>query len=134
MRLVALFAVAGLAPGCFEEARTCYPGDYLACECDSGEPGYAQCDPSGSAYGACGFCGTTPGLASAAAGGAGGGGGAGGSLLGFLEPCEENEQCESALCHEYPAKGTFCTAACDSPEDCPPPSSGCNMMGVCKAP
>ena len=131
MRLVVFALASAVASGCFEEPRACYPGDYEACRCDSGEPGYAQCEPSGDAYGACGFCGTTPGLAEGVTAGAGGGGG---GLLGFLQPCEGSEQCESGLCHEYPAKGTFCSMPCDSPDDCPPPSSGCNMMGICKAP
>jgi len=129
MGLIARVISAAVLAGCFETERTCYPGDYVACGCDSGEPGYAQCDPSGDAYGACGFCGTTPGASPTP-----GSGGGGGGLAGFLEPCTVNEACASAICHEYPAKGTFCTQSCDDPSDCPPPSSGCNMMGICKAP
>ncbi len=131
MRALRALSLLFSLTGCFEEERACYPGDYSECTCDSGERGYAQCDPNGEAYGTCGFCGTTPG-ATPPAEGAGGGGG--GELAGFLEVCEVNEDCESALCHVYQAKGTFCTLGCDGPEDCPAPSSGCNMMGVCKAP
>ncbi len=129
MRPVPFALVALLGAACFEEGRTCYPGDYAPCSCDSGEPGYAVCEASGNAYGKCGFCGTVPG-----GGATSGVGGAGGGLVGFLETCQESSDCESGLCHEFPAKGTLCSSPCDSADDCPPPSSGCNMMGVCKAP
>jgi hypothetical protein len=139
------------ALGCEGEERACYPGDFVACACDDGLDGYAQCDAEGAAYGACGYCGTTPGLADVAsstsfsgdttgsggAGGAaaGGSGGAGGAeLLPFTSPCESDEQCETGLCYSFAAKGPHCSQACDGPEDCPPPSPGCNGMGICKVP
>ncbi len=131
MRVVSTVLVCATLAGCFEEERACYPGDYLECRCDSGERGYSQCNGDGITYGECAFCGTTPGAPASGSGGEGNGGGA---LLGFLEVCELDEQCASNVCHEFPAKGMFCSQACDGPEDCPPPSSGCNMMGICKAP
>jgi hypothetical protein len=71
--------------------------------------------------------------ATAGTGGAGGATGAGGGL-GFLEVCTSNDQCASGLCHDFPSKGMFCTITCMSNGDCPQPSTGCNGMGVCKAP
>ncbi len=135
--------------GCESDERACYPGDFVACACDDGRDGYARCDAEGAAYGACGYCGTTPGLdassgstvdstgASGGSGGAGtgGAGGAGGAaLLPFMSSCEVDEQCETGLCYPFNAKGPHCTQACDGPEDCPAPSPGCNLMGVCKVP
>lgn len=127
MRVVSMLGLLVALAGCFEEGRACYPGDYSACECDSGEPGYAQCDAEGNVYGACGFCGTTPGAAPVGGGNEGGG-------RGFLEACETNDQCDTELCHVFQAKGMFCSQPCEGPEDCPAPSSGCNGMGICKAP
>ena len=68
-------------------------------------------------------------------GGAGAGAAGGGAaLLGFMETCVQDEDCESGLCHVYNAKGPKCTLACQVDADCPSPSPGCNNMGVCKAP
>lgn len=131
MRALSALGLLLAIAACFEEERACYPGDYSECTCDSGERGYAQCDPNGEAYGVCAFCGTTPGASPTPQGGGGEGGG---QLAGFLEPCETDDECETMLCHVFPAKGTFCSQPCDGPEDCPAPSSGCNGMGVCKAP
>jgi hypothetical protein len=51
-------------------------------------------------------------------------------------PCNTNDQCASAICNAYPAKGgSFCVNACTvatQAVDCPPPSPGCNHMGFCK--
>jgi hypothetical protein len=128
---------------CNSEGRTCYPGDFVSCTCEDGRLGYATCNADGTQYEACAFCGTTPG-ANPASGGAGGeasggammggAGGSGGALLPFMSPCEEDAQCETGLCYPFNAKGPHCTQSCDSADDCPPPSPGCNMMGVCKAP
>lgn len=136
-----LLAVAQLA-GC-EAAPVCYEGDFIACECADGRRGFAACDRSKDAYGACGYCGAVPGAggteSAAGSGGAGGGssssGSSGGSaLLGFMETCSSNEECESGLCHNFNAKGPKCTQPCSTDADCPDPVIGCNNMGVCKAP
>jgi len=142
---VARLAILGalLLAGACSEPRTCYEGDFVACACDDGRSGFAACDAQSDAFGACGYCGTVPGAltGSGATGGAGGSGGAGGGggtggteLLGFMETCTTNAECESGLCHTYNAKGMKCTIPCQVDGDCPLPSPGCNMMGVCKAP
>lgn len=140
--------ICAMALGCAEK-RTCYAGDFEACTCDDGRAGYAACDAEKDVYGACGSCGAVPGLASGSGGsgsgssasGGGGSGGAGGASvttssakLGFMETCVNDEDCESGMCHVYNAKGPKCTLPCTSAADCPPPSPGCNNMGVCKAP
>jgi hypothetical protein len=133
----------GAQPACLEGERECYPSDWRACTCGDGAPGYEQCDAAGEGYGACDCSGTVPSLttgpASSAAsggagqGGAGGGGGAGGTpKKGFLEDCALDEECESGLCYNFNAKGPKCSLPCTGPADCPPPSPGCNMMGICK--
>jgi hypothetical protein len=134
----------GLLPigGCEEEARFCYPGDYRRCGCEGGTDGFQQCDDAGEAYGVCDCSGAIPGLTTGSTGGAGGGaggagaGGAGGDggKLPFLAPCDEDAQCETMLCYPFTAKGPHCSQTCSGPEDCPAPSTGCNMMGVCKVP
>lgn len=115
--------------GCERETR-CYPGDYQACECAGGADGYAQCNDAGSDYGACDCTSGVPGATDAGGGGAGGGGG----LLPFMATCGANEDCASGLCHTYNAKGPKCTLPCQTDNQCPAPSPGCNNMGVCKAP
>jgi hypothetical protein len=52
--------------------------------------------------------------------------------LPFGASCLDNEQCSSDLCFLYTVRGQFCTLACMSNADCPPPSLGCNGMGVCR--
>jgi hypothetical protein len=47
-------------------------------------------------------------------------------------PCWDNAQCASGICFDYAVKGQFCTARCTTNADCPPPSLGCNGMGVCR--
>jgi hypothetical protein len=132
--------VTWASAACEDGARFCYPGDYRTCDCADETAGYERCDASGSAYGECDCSGNVPGLPSGAGGASGGSGGGGtagaggGGLLPFASPCDVNEECESGLCHLFNAKGTHCTMPCAGPEDCPPPSDGCNMMGLCKVP
>ena len=139
--IAALVSMALFPSGGCSSPSTCYEGDFIACECDDGRRGYAACDVAADRYGACGSCGAalpggsavpTGGGGAAPTGGAGGTGGA--ALLGFMETCTEDEECESGLCHNYNAKGPKCTIPCQSDGDCPLPSPGCNNMGVCKAP
>ena len=56
------------------------------------------------------------------------------SLLPFLSPCMTNDQCETQLCYLFNMRGKLCSKACNLPADCPAPSTGCNGMGICKAP
>ncbi len=78
--------------------------------------------------------GAGPGGAGPGGGGPGGAGGAGGGgLAGFAEPCAENSDCESGVCHNFPMQGgMLCTETCMNDNDCPAPSSGCNNMGFCR--
>lgn len=130
---LASLGLACLGPGCADEPRACYDGEYLACSCGE-QDGYQRCE-SGQ-YAACDCEALPPGIGGATGeGGAGGAGGAGGeALLDFMEPCDEDAQCETGLCFPFNAKGPHCTKPCTTPDECPPPSTGCNMMGVCKAP
>ena len=58
----------------------------------------------------------------------------GSDRLGFGEPCEDNPDCASNLCHEFGQVGKACTITCEKPEDCPVGSEGqkCNKQGVCR--
>ena len=56
------------------------------------------------------------------------------SDLPFGASCRDNLQCASGLCFDYKVRGTFCTQLCAMGESCPPTSSGCNGMGVCRLP
>jgi hypothetical protein len=123
----ALLLALVLLGGC-SERRTCYEGDFAPCTCNDGKAGYAACDVASDAFGACGYCGTVPRPSECE-----GGGGSGG-LLGFMETCAADSECETGYCHNFNAKGPKCTMSCQVDSDCPCPSPGCNMMGVCKAP
>jgi hypothetical protein len=46
--------------------------------------------------------------------------------------CWDNAQCASQICFDYAVRGTFCTQRCFTAANCPPPSNGCNGMGVCR--
>lgn len=140
-------AIAAFAAACStSEGGPCHAGDQEGCACDGGW-GYRTCDANG-AFGACacegapdtgtsttGAGGTASATGAGGAGGAatGGGGGAGGKLP-FMSPCAKDEDCESGLCFDYTSKGPHCTVPCTMDTECPPPSTGCNMKGVCKAP
>ncbi len=144
LRWAALLGVL-LVSAC-DEKPVCYEGDQLACTCDDGQCGFAACDVGANAYGACGSCGQVPAPANSAVlvrglgtegGGNGGDGGRrrAGGLPGLPgDVLEEDEQCETGLCHTFNAKGPKCSKPCQSDGDCPDPSPGCNIMGVCKAP
>jgi hypothetical protein len=54
------------------------------------------------------------------------------SNLPFGASCWDNVQCASDLCFDYKVRGTFCSRICMTNIDCPPPSPGCNGMGVCR--
>ena len=52
----------------------------------------------------------------------------------FGEPCGDNEECESGVCHEFGQGGSQCTITCGFDDDCPDGSEGkkCNNKGTCK--
>jgi hypothetical protein len=133
---VGLLASLWLFAACVHEAPACYDREYLSCACGDAV-GYMRCTEG--RYEACACDGKTPGLDGAAganssttSGGAGGQGGA--PLLPFMDPCDDDAQCVTGLCHPFNAKGPHCTKPCNGDDDCPAPSTGCNNMGICKAP
>lgn len=140
-RLVTVVALVAFA--CTQDDEpACYPGDQLACDCpgETGKAsGFRACDAARRIFGACLCDGTTPGVDAGGATVPDGGVDAGPAATkrGFLEACTTDTDCESKLCFTFAAKGARCTRAC-KPEtaatDCPPPSTGCNNQGVCKAP
>ena len=145
----ALLSAAALVVACEGgvDHDACYPGDFQACTCAAAQPGvtdprdpqpgYARCADDGASFGGCDCTGAVvPTVAaSSGAGGAGGEGGEGGAaLLPFMADCELDAECETGLCHVFAAKGPKCSKACATAADCPPPSPGCNNMGICKAP
>lgn len=59
--------------------------------------------------------------------------------LPFMCPCTvmDVDPCDPAnagQCFEFNDKGPHCTHECETDDDCEAPSTGCNGMGVCKAP
>ena len=60
--------------------------------------------------------------------------------LAFMATCDtSNDQCDGSktppqYCFNFNMKGPKCTHDCTSAGDCESPSTGCNGMGVCKAP
>jgi hypothetical protein len=145
-RGAALLATAGLVivAACGEGSggADCLPEDVQRCECADGHQGYAVCDPAaGSGYGACNCAlDASPYLAQPApeAGADADGDAASSGGLSFMSPCSTapgSPQCPAGTsCDEFPAKGPHCSKPCKEATDCPPPSPGCNMMGICKAP
>jgi len=121
----------------------CLPEDVVRCTCADGRAGYSVCDPkAGSSYGACDCeLDASPYLPvppiEAGTDGEGEGSASDGGLS-FLSPCSTSAgapQCPAGTsCDEFPAKGPHCSKACHVATDCPAPSPGCNMMGICKAP
>jgi len=135
-------AALGVLFACVADRPTCYAGDYLGCTCAGTTHGYQVCNAAGDGYGACVCDGTTPGVDASAAptpavDAAPEASAEAGAKKGFLAPCTSAEECASGLCQLFPAKGSFCSNRCTAPTasvDCPPPSTGCNAQGVCKAP
>lgn len=144
------FVVAGVAlllAACGEGSggAACLPEDVERCTCAGGTAGYRVCDPlAGAFYGACNcsfegspYLPVPPPEAGADAGGEGGGDASDGGLM-FMSPCSLSAgapQCPpGTACDDFPAKGPHCSKPCSVATDCPAPSPGCNMMGICKAP
>ncbi len=109
------------------DAKECFAGDYLECQCDDESWGYAACDEKAEMFGDCVCDGTTPGVDREEAASSGGG-----DRAPLFEACESDEDCESGLCFQFNAKGPHCTVACG--DGCPSESGGCNQKGVCKLP
>ena len=126
-----LTTAATLTTAACDDPPVCYDGEFEACFCGE-ERGYRTC--SEATYAECVCNGDIPGLVGGLLDNEGGGGAGGQPLIGFLETCDTNEQCETGLCHVFNAKGPRCSKPCETEADCPPPSPGCNMMGICKAP
>jgi len=145
-------AVAGLAGlaalvlvvACNEgnSSTPCLPEDVERCTCDDGHEGFEVCDPDGGGgYGACDCeLDASPYLpeageeASSEVDASDSGSGA----LVFLSSCSTAAGAPpcppGTSCDDFPAKGQFCSKPCKVATDCPAPSPGCNMMGICKAP
>lgn len=141
------FAVLLLVGACNEGNgdAPCLPEDVERCTCADGQEGFTVCAPDGGGgYGACACdLDASPYLPEAgeeggpdAASDDDGSGGDGG--LSFMSVCSTQPgslPCPPGTsCDDFPAKGQFCSKPCSLATDCPPPSPGCNMMGVCKAP
>ncbi len=133
-----VLVLTGVVAACSgKDATPCAPKDYAPCACPSGVPGYSQCEANGDGYGLCDCSGVSPVVPVAtSAPDAGGSDGASeeGALLGFMEACSTNEQCETGLCFPFNAKGPKCSKPCTSASDCPPPAAGCSNQNICKAP
>ncbi len=76
--VIGLLAAALFGGACAEE-KACFTGDFEACTCADGRPGFAACDAAKDAYGACGSCGMVPGATWTSTGGGGAGGATGGA-------------------------------------------------------
>jgi hypothetical protein len=142
--VAALGLGAALVVACGEGngATNCLPEDVARCTCSDGRDGFAVCDPvAGHGYTVCNCeLDASPYLPEAgveAAVEAGEGGEGDGGLM-FMSACNTapgSPMCPPGTsCDDFPAKGPHCSKPCKEATDCPPPSPGCNMMGICKAP
>jgi len=145
---LASLAVLLLVVACNEGngGAPCLPEDVERCTCDDGRDGFVVCPlDGGGGYGACNCdLDGSPYLpeageeasSDAAGGDASDAGNDGG--LSFMSTCSTaigSPPCPPGTsCDDFPAKGQFCSKPCTVAMDCPPPSTGCNMMGICKAP
>ena len=120
--LIALACAGGWA--CSDEDPACFEGEYQRCACGD-DLGYQRCESG--AYAACDCESGTPGITSDGGGGAS-------PLAPLYDPCESNADCDSGLCESFTGSGMLCTQTCSGDEDCPAPSPGCSMMGVCRVP
>jgi len=116
------------------------PGENIFCRCQDSQPGTKQCLESGDAFGPCGPCEPRPttssgtggststsgtgGTTSSGTGGGGlGGSGGGGTVPGdqpLLAYCEQDGDCQTAMCRFH-----YCTKICNLVSDCPYPDSEC---------
>lgn len=137
-------ALAVVAACRADEEPTCYAGDSEACTCPgpAEQRGYRACDVLRGSYGAC-VCDGTVGVGVAAPSSTDAGApnpppDAAATKAGLFAACSVDADCESGVCRDFPAKGgLLCTKTCTTATastDCPPPSTGCNNQGICKAP
>jgi hypothetical protein len=139
---LAVVLLAALAsPACQTNGARCAPGDYVACACPTRVLGFARCAPSGEEYSLCDCSGALPpGVVDLEAGAHSDGpasddaGDATSGKLPFMSPCAKDVECETGLCFVFTAKGPRCSKGCQVDTDCPPPSPGCNLQGICKSP
>jgi hypothetical protein len=136
--VIVAFALLLVACGEGNGNAACLPEDVERCACEDGRSGFRVCDPvAGKSYGACSCdLDASPYLPQPAAAEDGGDGGDARGGLMFLSPCDPaDDMCPPGTsCASFPAKGPHCSKPCKVATDCPPPSPGCNMMGICKAP
>src|SRR5262245_15566352 len=161
LALLVALGSAGIAVGCGSDSDTgatgncpgkgcCIPGDFVFCRCPGGEDGSKECNSAGDGFNGCvaqagGECpdrgdasgdptSGDPGPSSTSGDPGGpGGGGVGGSsgAKDFLEPCEQNEECQSGKCPMG-----YCTKDCAAVEECPVGEAECVLFGsdqVCMA-
>ena len=131
--LLLLLAAVVCPVACSNESTACFPGDYRACPCGNDVRGLEQCSAVGDAYGACDCSGKLPSAPDAGAAPTTDAATDGG-LLPFMSQCTMDSECDTGKCFPFNAKGPRCTKACTMNAECPAPSTGCNMMGICKAP
>jgi hypothetical protein len=139
---VVIFAAVGACGT--TNSPACYAGDLLTCACESGALGTQACDGTGS-YGPC-TCADAGGSSSGAAdtgkpeSAADAPMGDGATNLPYMATCYvvgnpgDCSPMDMDQCFDFPNRGKFCTHPCTSPTQCALPSTGCNGMGVCKAP
>jgi hypothetical protein len=132
--------VVALAACGTSNSPTCYAGDLLSCVCLGGSSGTQACTSNGS-YGPC-TCQAvdsgSPRDSSSGNPGEAGNPGDVGTDLPYMATCAvvgNPGDCASPdQCFDFPNRGMYCTHTCSANTDCAPPSTGCNGMGVCKAP
>jgi hypothetical protein len=130
---IALVVVVIAACGT-SNSPACYAGDILYCTCLGGAAGSQACTANGS-YGPC-SC-TDSGGAPVEAGPVGGDGA---TNLPYMATCfvvgtpGDCNPMNGDECFNFPNRGMYCTHPCTTNTDCALPSTGCNGMGVCKAP
>jgi hypothetical protein len=121
---IALSLVVACGSG---NSTTCSAGDLKSCACADGSPGTATCGANG-AYAACVCTGDGGGDASSEAGG----------NVPYMSLCTQvgnpGDCAAPDECFDFPNRGMYCTHPCSGAQDCAAPSTGCNGMGVCKAP
>jgi hypothetical protein len=140
--IAALWLGGALVVACSEGngAANCLPEDVERCTCADGRSGFSVCDPTaGRGYDVCNCeIDASPYLPEAGVETEAGDAGADAGGLTFMSPCSMAPgapMCPPGTsCDAFPAKGPHCSKACTEATDCPAPSTGCNMMGICKAP
>jgi hypothetical protein len=138
---VVIFATVGACGT--TNSPACYAGDLLTCACESGALGTQACDGWGN-YGPCACA--DAGMTGPADTGkpdsntADAPQGDGATNLPYMATCYvvgnpgDCNPMDMDQCFDFPNRGKFCTHPCTTAAQCALPSTGCNGMGVCKAP